>query len=229
MKRIPVGKIIGIITVITVAIVIVGYVVFRLLVSPDKIKTTATSRVERMLGRIVYINRVEVVFFPMPGLSFGDITVSNTTRPGFSQEPFLRCEGLSVYVSLLSLIKGRPLVRKIILKKPDVLIEIDSAGSYNYDDLGTNDTGRRARKTEDKKRTMPPLPIPASLKVMVIENGRCTYLNHGSNKKFVVADINDRTLISIDENLHHVNTFGSLSIGRVSWQRRGAGSFRISA
>ena len=92
------------------------------------------------------------------GVNLGGLKISNTEREGFSDEPFVQVENLMIQIPLLTLIKKQPEISKILIKKPQIILEIDSSGHFNYDDLALipkdkkadEDTVKRVRVRYDR-------------------------------------------------------------------------------
>ena len=217
MKKLSAGKIVGISAIVIVVLLVAGFAVLSILFPPKKIATMVISKVEAVLGRPVSIRKAGISLVPVFGISLGGVEIGNTTRPGFAADPFVKFDRLSISIDLMSLLKRRPEIRKIIINQPSVLLEIDSSGSFNFDDLAVmnKDTTLKAQKPE-KKSGLPMLPVPVSLQLFRIIDGKFTYRDARSGRDIVIDDLDDRIVFSIDRRLNDITTSGDLSLAKVS-------------
>lgn len=217
MKNVSIGKVIGTIGILFLVIVVLGFVSVRIFFPPSKIKALVVEQVGKKLDREVKVDKAGITLFPTLGVSLGGVEISNTTRSGFSDESFVVLDKFLVRISFMSLVKREPVIQKIILKKPSIVLEIDKNGAFNFDDLAvmqkdsTAETGKK-----EKKEGLPVLPVPVSLKTFVIEDGRFVYRNAKTKQDIIINDIDDRIDFSIDKALTDVKTSGELSLADMS-------------
>ena len=210
------GKIILIIAVAAICLVIAGIITARILFPPAKIKAMVSVQLEKTLGRQVSIGKAGISLFPMVGFSVSDVSVTNSARPGFTKEPFVRFERLLIEVSVASLIKREPEIKKILLKKPQIRIEKDKNGSFNFDDLAVMKTDSVTVKKEEKPAGLPMLPVPISLNLFTIEDGVVVYHDAEAKQDIIIGDLDDRIDFSIDRKLKNITSSGELTCTQVS-------------
>lgn len=215
MKKIFTGKIIGIAVITLFGLGIIGFATLRIMFPPEKIKSIAVSEVGKVLGRKVMVEKAGVSIFPVLGVSLRGVEIANTTRPGFSGESFVKIDQFVVQIAFASLIKRQPEISKIIIKKPQIRIEIDSSGAWNYDDMAMMAKDSTIKK-EKKGGGLPVLPVPLSLKMFVIENGTISYRDRRSGQEMVIGALNDKIKFTIDKELKDITTSGDLVLGKVS-------------
>ena len=217
MKKGSAGKVIGIFAIIVVLIIGLGTVSLWILFPPEKIKAIAVEQVGKQLGREVKIKKAGISIFPMLGVSLGGVEISNTQREGYSSESFVSLEKFQVNISFMSLIKRTPVIQKVIIRKPSILVEIDKNGAFNFDDLAVLQKDSMVQETKkEKKEGLPVLPVPVSLRTFLIEDGRFVYRNAKTKQDIIVGDIDDRIDFSIDNELKDVKTTGELSLAQLS-------------
>jgi uncharacterized protein involved in outer membrane biogenesis len=219
MKKFSIGKVVGITAVAVVVLMAIGFTVLRIKFPPEKIKAIIVAKVEDQLGRKVKIGKAGISLYPVLGISLSGVEIGNTDRPGFAPEPFLKFDRFSISISALSVFKRQPEINKIIISKPYVLLEIDSAGSFNYTDIAVLQKDTTVKKVE-KKGGLPLLPVPVSLKLFKIEDGTFIYRDSRSQQNIIIGDIDDRILFSIDRELKDIVTRGDLSLAQISVKTR---------
>ncbi|MBN1761251.1 MAG: AsmA family protein [Chitinispirillaceae bacterium] len=196
-------------------ICIAGFVALRLLLPPEKIMSIASGKVAEVLERKVTIGKAGISVFPILGVSLSDVEIGNTERPGFDQSAFVKLERLSISISAISLLKRQPEIKKILIRKPFILLEKDANGSFNYEDLAVIKKDSAAKK-EEKKGGLPMLPVPVSLRLFQIEDGTFIYRDAKSGQDISIGDLDDRIVFSIDRELKDISTDGDLSLTDVS-------------
>ncbi|MBN1600395.1 MAG: AsmA family protein [Chitinispirillaceae bacterium] len=203
--------------VITV-VVLIGIAVgtLALMFPPQKIKAMLLPEVSKALGREVSVDGAGISIFPVLGFSLNGVKIDNTSRAGFSDTHFVKIDKFLIQISVISLLKAKPEVTRIILKKPFILLETDVSGSFNYSDLAVLKTDTMVKKTEKKSGGLPVLPIPLSLKSFVIEKGSFEYIDRKGKLEFNVGNIDNEISFVIDKELKDVHTSGDLVFSNVS-------------
>ncbi|MGH9797815.1 MAG: AsmA family protein, partial [Candidatus Polarisedimenticolia bacterium] len=101
-----------------------------------------TRKILDATGRTVHLGTISLRLLPSPGLSVRPLRLGDSARyPG---RDALRAEALTLRVSLLPLLRGRVVVRSVVLEKPTVSLIRDGAGRWNFDDLVTRLTAAPA-------------------------------------------------------------------------------------
>lgn len=215
MKKISTGKIFGIGVITLLGLGIIGFATLWIMFPPEKIKSLAVNEVGKVLGRKVMVEKAGVSIFPVLGVSLRGVEIANTTRPGFSEESFVKIDQFVVQIVFASLIKKQPEISKIIIKKPQIIVEIDSNGAWNYDDMAIMVKDSTVKK-EKKSGGLPVLPVPLSLKMFVIENGTISYRDSRSGQEVVIGALNEKIKFTIDKKLEDITTSGELVLSKVS-------------
>jgi uncharacterized protein involved in outer membrane biogenesis len=180
----------------------------------DKIKTLAASEGSKALGRTVTIDKVQFSLFPFIGATIKGLEVDGTSRESFTKEKFVKLDKIQVQIAVMSLFNKKPEISKIILDKPRILIEIDTAGHFSFDDLAVMQSSDTLKK--EKKSAGPlVLPVPVTLKTFAINNGVIIYRDMKSKQEFSVNDLDQSIQFSIDKELKDIRTSGELVLGDV--------------
>lgn len=205
------------VVIVGLVLMVLTGIVFGILVTkfpPEKVKLLITEQVEKLIGRKIEIGKAGVSIYPVIGFALTDVAIANTGRDGFSKEKFARFNKFMIQISVLSLFKGQPEVSKIIVSKPVLMIEVDTAGAFNFDDLTVlkKDT---TKIIKEKPKGMPVLPIPLSLREFTIVDGKFIYRDARSKQDIIVNDIDDRIMFWLDKELTDVKTEGTLSLSDI--------------
>jgi AsmA protein len=92
-----------------------------------------TRKILNATGRTVHLGSISFRLLPSPGLSVRPLRLGDSAR--YAGRDALRAEALTLRVSLLPLLRGRVVVRSVVLEKPTVSLIRDAAGRWNFDDL----------------------------------------------------------------------------------------------
>ncbi len=199
-----------------IVLVGIGVGTLALMFPPQKIKAMVLPQVGKALGRNVEVERAGISIYPVIGVSLTGLKIDNTLREGFSDTAFVKVDKFLIQISFISLLKGKPEVSRIILKKPFILVETDISGSFNYSDLAVLKTDSTVKKEEKKSGGIPMLPVPVSMKSFVIEHGAVQYIDRKGKQEFLVGNIDQKIAFSIDKQLKDISTSGSLVLSGVS-------------
>jgi hypothetical protein len=181
----------------------------------EKIKSMVIPEVEKMLGRKISVGKASVTIFPGVGLSLNNIEISNTSTPGFSSAPFVKMDRFLVQITLSSLFKKQPEISRIVLQRPQILVEVDQDGVFNYADMPV--LAKDTTKKEQKKSSgLPSLPVPITLKNFIISDCSILYDDRKAQQQIIIGCLNDRIDFSIDKALKDIRTTGNLVISQIS-------------
>lgn len=207
-----------IITVITVFALLGATVVALVVMYPsENIKALVLPHIEDALGREVKVEKVGISIYPFLGLKIEELEVANTSREGFSKQPFVKIDKFLLKIHLLSLLKRELNITKIVFVSPDIIVETDTEGSFNFDDLAVMNKGKDGEVSEEKSKSKSAvLPIPLTLKKFVIENGKLTYLDRKGGTHLVLGKIDQEVDVSIDKALKDINSTGELFLNNIS-------------
>lgn len=220
-------KILGIVSGIMLVVFAGAVLTLMIMFPPEKIKSLIIPQVEKALNRKVTLEKASLSFFPVFGINLSGAQISNTSRQGFSSGPFVKVDNLLIRVPVFSFLKKQPEIARIIIKKPEVLLEIDSTGSFNFDDLagmdkkekpshGEPSSGESSDTLNKKSGGGLVLPVPITLKELTIQDGVFTYSDKRSGQQFIIGDIDETIRFAIDKELKDVKTSGDLVLDNVS-------------
>jgi AsmA protein len=173
----------GIVIGVLVVVLVIAAIALPFFLPLDKIKDMAAQKASEAIHRQVKIGKVSFNIFT--GIELRDLSVSN--RPGFSKEPFLSAGKIELKYDLWKLLSGTVAIDKVVLVKPEILIEMRKDGTSNYSDL----VGVK-KPAAPKKPAAKPSKKKEAVSIMVskfaIINGKLT-LNQ-SGKVSQLKDLN---------------------------------------
>ncbi len=124
-------------SVILILVVAVGVVVTLIPISPKMLSKFGVSldevlaKVEVKLGRKVNIEDFRL--YLLRGGTFKNIEIAN--NKDFSKTPFFKTDKMVVKYALLPLIHKELVIKKVVLVKPQILIERSKEGQWSFSDL----------------------------------------------------------------------------------------------
>ena len=125
-------KVLAVLAVVFIALLIVGSVVLRIFLPPEKAKALILQQLTTRLRRQVKIESVSVGV--LLGLTVNNLKVSES--PDFSKGTFISSDHFSVRLALLPLVMRRVEVSELILDHPEIQIIRQSDGkTFNFSDL----------------------------------------------------------------------------------------------
>ncbi len=139
-------------SIILILVVAVGVVVTLVPISPRMLSKFGISldevlaKVEVKLGRKASIGDFRL--YLLRGGTFENIKIAN--HEDFSKTPFFKTDKMVVKYALLPLIHKELVIKKVVLVKPQILIERDKEGEWSFSDLGK--TQMTADQSADLRR-----------------------------------------------------------------------------
>jgi uncharacterized protein involved in outer membrane biogenesis len=114
-----------------VALVIVGGAVIALTFDPDSLKPRIIAAVKRETGRDLTLQgRIRLGLSLQPTLTVQGVSFANP--PGFSRPQMATLERLDLRLALLPLLSHSVEIDRLVLVKPDIILETDAQGRPNW-------------------------------------------------------------------------------------------------
>ncbi|MBD3322162.1 MAG: AsmA family protein, partial [Chitinivibrionales bacterium] len=213
------AKVVGIILAVVVGLLIIAGVTLKIMFPPAKLKAMTMPHIEKALGRDVELERISLAVFPYLGVKMHGLEIANTGREGFSKGPFVKLDAFILKVKVMPLFQRRLEISEILLNGPEILVETDKKGSFNFDDLAimAQDTTKTEKSEEEKAPAAPALPVPLALEKFAIEEGTVIYHDRKGGMKLGLGEINERVDFSIDKELKDIKTTGELVVNKISF------------
>lgn len=147
MKKIRI--ILAVIAVLLLSIAALA-IIFSNMFPSGYVKTAIEKRLSSDLNREVKIEHLSFNIFS--GIKLSGLTISNAR--GFSPGPFVSCESAELKYAFWPLFQGKVIIPEIAFIKPQILIEKDYSGDFNFPDIFTKSPPKPKRKVK-KKATVP--------------------------------------------------------------------------
>lgn len=168
------------------AILIIGIVALPFVFPLEKIKEFAVARISDAIHREVRVGKVSFDIFS--GIKLKDIYIGN--RPGFAKKPFVSADSIELRYAFWPLFSRKILIKEVRLVNPEILIEKNVRGEFNFSDLmqtkGAQSTERRTPSTG--KETKPPFDLLVSS--FSINNGKIIYVDYSSRATNEIRNLN---------------------------------------
>lgn len=156
-----------------VALIAIAAVVFIATFNADAYKPRIVAAVKAATGRDIAVNgRIGLTFSLHPTIEARDVTLANPA--GFSRPDTATIRAIDLQIALLPLIHRRIAIDRLILVKPDILLERTAQGAVNWTFT--------APLRPVTARPAPPVQTPAggrrafiALREVRITNGRLAY------------------------------------------------------
>ncbi len=152
---------------IAVIILIGATVAVRLYLTDARIKALVIPPAEKALGRKVEISDISVSLFS--GIKIRDLTVAEADN----KNVFVHIDAFILKYRLLPLLRKKIAIDRIILKKPQIHINRDRKGKFNFSSLALLTAGTKEASTAEAGPPGKNGPPPAvSVDRIAIEDGR---------------------------------------------------------
>lgn len=145
------GKKIALVCGAVIGVLIALSFVLPMILETDKYTNYVAKKVGDKIDRDVSVEHLRVSVWGGLGVELRNLTVSN--RKGFGEEALVKVARARVGVEALPLLKKRLEVKEVVLERPEILLERNGEGLYNFSDIllwaGKN------RLTEGREETQP--------------------------------------------------------------------------
>ena len=157
------------------ALIVAAMIAARTLIDTDDYRHALAGALADASGRDVRVGgAVEITLFPTLGLSARDVSIANLSGAGVPD--MVHLVALEMRIGYLPLLSGRVRVRKIVLVKPEIHLEVLPDGRRNWD-FGTPDS---AAENTDRAAAI-------ALEDLVIEDGSIDYRNDAAGRRLALV------------------------------------------
>jgi len=171
----------GIVLASIVVLIAAAAIALALFLPLDRIKDFAAAELSKALNRQVKIEKASFNIFT--GIKLEKISVSE--RQTNAKKPFISADAIELRYDLWPLLQKRIVIKKAGLVKPEISIEKQLSGEFNFSDLlGTKKEGPK----EPEKKSG--LPLELMVNSFYISNGKIDYSDKGSGTNSSVNDLN---------------------------------------
>jgi len=201
---------IAIIAVAALAVLIIAAgVALKLMFPPAKLRALLMPRIEEAVGRKVTVESFSLKVWTGLGVELKGIELANAR--GFAEQPQARIASVVLKVNLLGLLRRQLLVSSLVIDRPEILIEKDRKGAFNFDDL--------VKAPPEGAAAPPPpasSPVSIALSSFSLRSGTLLYDDRQAGIKVMATGIEQRLSFSADRKMEDIRTKGTIDIGEIA-------------
>jgi len=193
--RIVLWSIVGLI-----AVIIVGGVVLALSFDPNSFKPRVIAAVKQATGRdLILQGPINLGLSLQPTLVVRGASLSNPA--GFSRPQMVTLEELDLKLALIPLLSHRVVVDRLVLVKPDILLEMNAQGQTNWQFTPEADTAPAQQPVAGEAKEKAHTQI--SIADISVDNGTLTWRDDRSGRSAALGIASLRANApSPDANMH---------------------------
>ncbi|MDO9391012.1 MAG: AsmA family protein [bacterium] len=198
-------KIILIITAVLVVVLVAAGITLKMIFTPEKLRTLIMPKIEEAVGRKVTVKDFSLKVWTGLGVELEGIELANAK--GFAEKPMVKVESIVLKVNLLGLLKRQLVISSLVVDKPEIMIEKDIKGVFNFDDL--------VKPVPAGQKTAPPpssSPVSLAMQSFRIKDGRFELDDKQGKVKAVASGINEELSLSADLKLENIRTKGTIKV-----------------
>jgi AsmA protein len=182
-----------------IGLLVVGSVVLAASFDPETLKPRVASAVEQATGRELTLHgRIRLGLSLQPTLIVRDVSLANP--PGFSRPQMATFDEMDLKLALIPLLGRRIVIDRLVLHKPDILLETDRQGRPNWQFAKRSDPGGQQPVIAGSRSRH---SISISMADVRIEQGRLAWREDATGHSVAVDVTTLRTLaVGPQSNLH---------------------------
>jgi AsmA protein len=204
-------KVILIIAAVFVVVFIAAGITLKMIFTPEKLRALIMPKIEEAVGRPVKVEKFSLKVWTGLGVELEGIELANAK--GFAEKPMVKVESIVLKVNLLGLLKRQLVISSFTIDQPEILIEKDIKGVFNFDDLIKPVPQGQAAKPAAAPTSS---PVSLAMQSFRIRDGRFEFEDRQGKVKAVVSGINEELGISADLKLENIKVKGKLKVDDIS-------------
>ena len=166
-------------------ILIIGIIALPFVFPLEKIKDFAAAKISETIHREVGIEKASFDLFS--GIKLNGLYVGN--REGYAKKSFIAADSIELRYAFWPLFSRKIIIKEIRLVKPEILIEKNVRGEFNFSDmLQPKTTGNRDVQSQVSGNAKPPFDLFVA--AFSIKNGRITYLDRAAGTSNEIRNFN---------------------------------------
>jgi len=168
------------------ALLIIGIIALPFVFPLEKIKDFAVAKLSETIHREVRIDKVSFDIFS--GIKLQGLYIGN--HAGFAKKPFVSADSIELRYAFWPLFSRQIIIKEIRLVKPQILVEKNLRGEFNFSDL------LKPAKPSNQPSAPPPKPpttkLPFNLFVssFSIREGKITYMDYSARAANEIKNLN---------------------------------------
>jgi uncharacterized protein YhdP len=197
---------------VPVVLVVLAAAGLKFYFTSDRLKALIVPKIEKTLQRTVTVDKIALTLLPSIGVDVQGLAIAN--KAGFSEEPMVSLERLSLNVKLFELLKRRLEITQLTLEKPIILLEVDENGKANYTQE-TAPASATAEVTGDTNITTGGTAV--LLSDFRIINGQLSYLDRQTNSATRLQGLSESLSMEVAPTSGDIHIDSKTGIERLSY------------
>jgi uncharacterized protein involved in outer membrane biogenesis len=156
----------GVIAVVIIAL----FILIKIYVKPENIRAFLIPQAEKALNRKVNLGELNISLFK--GIEVNDFAIKEQD----GKTDFLRCQVFVLKYKLLPLLSKRLIIEELKLLSPQIRVERDSEGKFNFEGIGQKKEVPE-KENQEQAKEIKGLPISLLVDSIKIENAVFTLLD----------------------------------------------------
>ena len=201
------------ILLITVALIIIlilaAGLLLKLMFPPAKLRAILMPKIEQAVGRKVTVEDFSLKVWTGLGVELKGIELANAK--GFADRPQAKIASVVLKVNLLGLLRRQLMISSLVIDRPEILIEKDGKGAFNFDDL--------VKAVPESTAVPAPVaesPVSISLSSFNIKSGKLEFDDQQTGIKVLATGIEQKLSFSADRKMEDIRTKGIIEIGEIT-------------
>jgi len=192
------------------ALVFAAGIALKLMFPPAKLRALIMPKVEQAVGRPVAVRDFSLTVWTGLGVRLSGIELANAK--GFAERPMVTIESVTLKVNLLGLLRRQLLVSSLAVDRPDVIIEKDTKGAFNFADLIKPVPPVAAAAPA----TVPASPVSIALQSFRIKEGRFEFDDRQAKLRTLATGIGQELSLTADQRMERVRTTGRIEVREIA-------------
>lgn len=154
------------------------------LLDPNDFRQPIAEAASKELGVDVHLEgEMGWSFWPNIGIRLGGLKVDNA--PGYSKEPLLTAENITVSMQLLPLLRQEVLVDTVQLDKVQLFLEAGKTGKGNWEHIGQGESASRQSDSKESNSAA----VKVALSSFVFSGGKLQYRDMASDQTYTIKNV----------------------------------------
>ncbi|HEX7343804.1 MAG TPA: AsmA family protein, partial [bacterium] len=206
------AKIILIVLAIPVVLVAAAAIFLKVYFTQDRLKALIIPKVESTIQRDVSVGKVSLKIFPNLAIKMASLEISGPRQGAFAKNEFFKVDEIVLDVGLKPLLRREMQVDQIIVKHPQVYLEVNKEGLNNY----TFPTPPQQAAPAQPKAAGKPFAL--FLSDFQLSDGVVEYVDYQGDTRFLIDDLDQELSMQVtgggkDAAIETQATIGGVSFG----------------
>lgn len=138
------------------AIVITLTIFVKILITPERVRVFLITKAEKALNRKVEAEEIKISLFKR--IEIKDFAIKEEDK----KTDFIKCKDFVLKYKLLPLLARKVIIEELKLVSPEIRIERDSHGNFNFEGIGKKQKEKKVEKEPEDRAKTPPFSLSAN-------------------------------------------------------------------